>query len=295
MSKTFERAGDDAMAPLLARHLNWPLSLSSLEFEGGNIVVDEEKVFIGENTIILNAITLNKAPEEIVEIFQTEFKREVMVIGPAPQPIPHIDMMLTPLGNNKIAIADSKLGAKIVKNILDTQPEAIQQFEKKSEQWFFGHPDIQSLQLINGETYPSPELEGATPKAIEESFKLAEYLDALAETFEQRDYQVFRIPLLQQWDTSDPTKQPQHSDTADKQYRPRLDYPILTYNNVLLEQRQGGNRVYLPQYGLLGLDLAAENHWQQAGFDVVKVSGFTTSALYGGALRCSVKVLQRSE
>ena len=35
--------------------------------------------------------------------------------------------------------------------------------------------------------------------------------------------------------------------------------------------------------------------WRQLGYRVVPVPGFTTTAMYGGALRCSVKVLARNQ
>jgi len=39
---------------------------------------------------------------------------------------------------------------------------------------------------------------------------------------------------------------------------------------------------------------AAAQAWRSAGYRVVPVDGLVTSASYGGGLRCSVKVLERS-
>lgn len=291
MSKKFERADDAAMAPHLAEHLGWPLTLSSLEFEGGNIVVDEDKVFIGENTIVFNALSKDKTVKEIVQQFQQDFKREVFVIGPTPQPIPHIDMILTPLGNKQFAVADSRLGAAVVQKILNENPAQVEQFELQSEQYFFGHPDIEAIQLVNGEVYHAPGLQGASNIAVEQSLKLADYLDALSASLQKKGYRVFRVPLLQQWQEDLPTFTDEQ--LSNDSYRPRLNYPILTYNNVLLESRENEKRVYLPQYGLATLDESAQQSWEEIGYKVIQVDGFTTSALYGGALRCSVKVLRR--
>ena len=68
---------------------------------------------------------------------------------------------------------------------------------------------------------------------------------------------------------------------------------MLTYNNAIVEERENGRRVYLPQYGFSSLDKAARQMWRALNFTVVPVAGFTSSAFYGGALRCSVKVLRR--
>ena len=41
------------------------------------------------------------------------------------------------------------------------------------------------------------------------------------------------------------------------------------------------------------LDAAAATAWRSVGFDVVPIDGLATSAMYGGALRCGLKVLAR--
>jgi hypothetical protein len=51
--------------------------------------------------------------------------------------------------------------------------------------------------------------------------------------------------------------------------------------------------VYLPRYGLDALDRAAVRAWEALGYEVHPVGGLAVSAMYGGALRCAVKVLER--
>jgi hypothetical protein len=41
------------------------------------------------------------------------------------------------------------------------------------------------------------------------------------------------------------------------------------------------------------MDRAAEQAWQALGFATRPIDGLTISAMYGGALRCAVKVLSR--
>jgi hypothetical protein len=68
---------------------------------------------------------------------------------------------------------------------------------------------------------------------------------------------------------------------------------MLTYNNVLLADDADERRVYLPRYGWAAMDEAAARAWQGLGFEPRPVDGLTISAMYGGALRCAVKVLRR--
>jgi len=99
---------------------------------------------------------------------------------------------------------------------------------------------------------------------------LQERFDAVATLLAARGYQVRRVPAL--------------VNTSD-------DW-MITYNNVLIDQRDDGRSVYLPVYGLPALDQMAAAIYTGLGFDVrtVDVSGVFTS---GGALRCVANVTKR--
>ena len=71
-SNSFERAGDDRMAAAFAEALSAPVEVSNLSFEGGNIVSDERRVFIGANTIRSNAVAMSLGESEVVRIFEAE-------------------------------------------------------------------------------------------------------------------------------------------------------------------------------------------------------------------------------
>lgn len=68
---------------------------------------------------------------------------------------------------------------------------------------------------------------------------------------------------------------------------------MLTYNNVVMERREGRRIVLLPVYGVPSLDEAASAIYRNLGFEVrtVDVSGVFR---LGGALRCVVNVVQRT-
>ncbi len=65
-------------------------------------------------------------------------------------------------------------------------------------------------------------------------------------------------------------------------------------SRMFIDGAGGHKTVYLPTYGWASLDNAAAETWRDQGYEVVQIPGFTTNAMYGGALRCSVKVLRRS-
>jgi len=67
---------------------------------------------------------------------------------------------------------------------------------------------------------------------------------------------------------------------------------MLTYNNVLMEHRDGRDIVYLPVYHQPTLDQAAINAYRELGFEVRTVN---VSQIYhmGGAIRCLANVTRR--
>jgi hypothetical protein len=190
-------------------------------------------------------------------------------------------MVLTPLGDGRVALADPGAGTRIVIGLLNTQPEAIDDFERATMAAFFGHPDIHSITGPGGEALEAPELSGQTREMARSSDELAPVFDSIAAALEQRGYRVERIPHL-------------YGGAVEDTDGPGIGYPMLTYNNVLIEQSGGTDTVFLPRYGLDALDAAAAAAWRDIGFAVRPIEGLTTSAMYGGALRCSVKVLARA-
>jgi len=67
---------------------------------------------------------------------------------------------------------------------------------------------------------------------------------------------------------------------------------MVTYNNVLIEERDGRKRVLMPVYGLPALDEVAARTYAAFGFEVATID---VTGLYdrGGALRCIVNVTRR--
>ncbi len=282
---TFEREDDRIMPIALGKALDIEVISSDLYFEGGNIVTGEDAVFIGVDTIAMNAQLHQEERAEIKSRFEKLLGRPVVVVGQAEQTINHIDLIVTPLSGNRVAIADSRLGANLARQSMQNAPEEVSGFEKQCENMFFGREDITELSDLSGDSILRPVIVGQTANAIRSSLAVADELDAIANQLSQAGYSVVRIPALVP-DLS------LHLNEAGKE---KPNYPFVTYNNVLVENKNGRPVVYLPQYGFPVLDAAGAQGWKRLGFDVKRIAGFSTSAMYGGSLRCCTKVLLRRD
>jgi hypothetical protein len=69
---------------------------------------------------------------------------------------------------------------------------------------------------------------------------------------------------------------------------------MITYNNILIDERDGREIVYMPVYNVPPLDETAAAIYRGLGFEVHTVD---VSQVYdlGGALRCMVNVTQRRQ
>lgn len=298
-SREFDRADDRLVGERLAPHLGWTLRQSRLAFEGGNLVAGARHVFIGANTVRYNAVKTETPDADVAAAFQKELGRPVIVLGPVPQPVSHIDMAVTVLDDHRLAVADPRWGATIARDEQRDRPETVTAFERACEQHYFGDPRIRELADKDGKPIRPPEVVGKTAAAADESEAIADPLDKLAENLRPLGYEILRLPFLFRARRPPPEKPGEKPaaakgpSTRDRAEEEGFSYPCLTYNNVLTETVGEKRIVYLPQYGWKAMDAAARKAWQEAGYEVVGVEGLATSAMYGGSLRCCTKVLAR--
>lgn len=285
-SRDYGRSGDREMARVVAAALDWEVEESSLFFAGGNLLSDDRHLFVGASLIRENAEDLQLSDDDVVRRFEKELGRQVIVVGSVPQPTAHMDLVLTPLGENRVALADSRLGAELAELELARQPDAVRAFEKHAEMFFFGHPELKSVTIPEGLVVRAPPIVDRTLEAIGDSRQVADALDAIARDLERRGYSVLRVPFLGTLEKEQPRQRSRSGVYGG--------YPVLSYNNVLVERDGDKELVYLPEYGFSSLDEAARRIWQKAGFETRPIRGLTTSAMYRGSLRCTVKVLARS-
>ncbi len=280
---SFNREDDERMPKQLASILNLEVVHSEMHFEGGNIVCSENSVFIGHDTIAYNAVLLDASPQVIVKRFSKLFGRPVTVVGKTSQSVGHIDLVVTPLGAHRVAVADSRAGARLAAAAIDDNPGHVQEFEHSCEEMFFGREDVSELQDRDGNLLIRPKVSGQTNKVIAASLRIAPELDAIAQQLSHAGYAVVRVPALI----------PDQSGAGNTPLDKAARYPFLSYSNVLVEKRESQSVVYLPQYGFKKLDNAAVQAWKSLGYKVKPVPGFSTSSMYGGGLRCCTKVLLR--
>jgi len=103
-----------------------------------------------------------------------------------------------------------------------------------------------------------------------------EELESVARALSQRGLTVVRVPLLNRMERNGEV------------------IPWCSYNNVLVEIFGNKKRVYMPVYGIDDLDEAAAQVYAGLGFEVRKIKGLSEAAKHLGALRCSIKILERS-
>jgi hypothetical protein len=97
--------------------------------------------------------------------------------------------------------------------------------------------------------------------------ELAAEYDRIAARLRSEGFSVARVPIL-------------HA----------TDGIVVTWNNAVVEERDGRRVAYVPRYGLPDLDAAAHACWRREGFEVRPVSAERVVVL-GGSVRCVTNTL----
>lgn len=176
----------------------------------------------------------------------------------------HPDMYLTPIGDHIVMLGDPGLAAEIVRRAL---PESLRHFAKR----------LASL----GHEHAEHEILGrATPEFLMSSLPIQDARSRATERLSRQlillGYRVVRVPWL------------------SFRFPGTMAEFRFSYNNVILENRDGRRIVYLPAYGIPALDAAAQKIWSQQGFQVVSIDALGP-AIFGGAVRCLSQVFRRTK
>ena len=226
----FEKQNDLRSQRMLFRGLLGPSVLRSwLHLEGGNVVANDRHVFIGAN--VLEENDSDPGDPQLEAELNRVCGRPWKLIGGDHEELPwdHVDMYLTPIGQDTVLVASATAGRA----------------------FYMAHCD----EAGRGST-DEPE----------------RALDEIAEQVRRLGYRVLRIPAV---------------------FHAEGDW-VMTYNNVLMESRGGRNTVIMPRYNVPEMDDAAASAYARLGYDVrtVDVTGIYE---FGGALRCVVNVLARTD
>jgi hypothetical protein len=230
-----EKRNDLRVAKLLhACGLAPPALALRLHLEGGNVVSNQQHVFVGWNAVDENGSS--DLTESLDRELQAIFGRAYILVGNDFGEVPwcHVDMYLTPLGTDTVLVANPIFGEALVNRLLDEN-------ERSDSPLCFSSAD--ELQMRFDEVASSICMEG---------------------------YEVRRLPALVS----------------------TFDGWMVSYNNVLLEDRGGQMIVYMPIYQIPTLDAVAAAIYEGLGCEVRTVD---VSRIYplGGALRCAVNVIRR--
>jgi len=117
------RGNDERIPELLYERLpGIEREVLPFNFEGGDLLSDEEHVFVAANFLSRNEPLCSQNREKLLERIGMCFGRKVVSIGTEAGDVPdhHIGMYLTPLGSNVVAAADPDLGLQILGRVSET-------------------------------------------------------------------------------------------------------------------------------------------------------------------------------
>jgi hypothetical protein len=266
------RAEDEIDPAAAERAFGVPVRRSRLYWEGGNVVHDEDRCFIGVDTIAENVARLGLAADEVVSLFEAEFGLPVTPLGrlgdarydareerhaSTGQASFHVDLDVAMLGrvgrarHPRALVADPARGLDFADEVLAAR--------RLVEKHFLPTPAIRRHLRAEYEAH-----------AAERQPRLLEY----AETLTDAGHRIVGVPDLR----LDPR--------MDVFKRVNFDFG---YCNVLPGLRHGRPAVHYFRSGIRALDTDAAARIQMAGVDAVPVSTPDVASalmLLQGGLHC---------
>ncbi|MEI6807907.1 MAG: agmatine deiminase family protein [bacterium] len=226
------RGNDELVPELLTASLPGAICMPlPFMFEGGDLLADADNAFIAANCLARNSpLDVDDRPS-LLERIGGALRKKIVVIGKTSEDVPdhHICMYLTPLGENRVVVADPALGLELYR-------------------------------------------QSDTGAAIDVETDISKYepFQKVIHCMELKGFNVVRVPFL----------------------LTRTPRVYVSYNNAILERRNGNKLIYMPVYGIPALDRAAGEVFENQGWQVIPVR---VSRLYGhtGSLRCQVGIIKR--
>lgn len=239
---------------------------TSARIEGGCIVSDAETIFASRQAALA---AMRGGPATSLEAYgqalRTAWGRPVVWIDTAvAAPNGHCDVLLMPVGNKRIVLADPALGARLL------QAEGRAAKARYVECLRATRPDGPS------DAPPPFDFANVMAELVQDSVQPARLraLRGIESQLTTLGYEVHRAPFL----AIDPARYGL--------------YVTITYANVVMDVRDGRRQVFLPTYGLPRLDEAAARTWRKLGYEVVPIPA-AGPGFFGGAVRCLSQVVRR--
>lgn len=259
----FEPEGDDAIAPLLARHAGLPSERSALRFHGGHILVGDDFVLVSRDC--------TGPPTAYEELLGHD--RRVIFVG-IDRPVP--EETNRELANGRVEVIHRAVGRTTPLVHLDLFISLAGRGADGRYRVLVGDPNAADAVLNRATT----------------DHNLSEHFDDIAQQLHDEGFEVIRNPLPLTYGDGRRVVESVPRDV-------RLWY-FATSNNCLVQIDEAeGNHVWLPTYGhppwgeLAATDEANRAVWAGLGFETHLGADMHVFAQRLGALHCVTKFLER--
>jgi hypothetical protein len=157
------RAGDERIGDDLARHFSPAVASlhSNLNFDGGDLLADDQTVFVAPGAILRNVQKTVADQQELIANLQRQLKKQVVLLNNAPDH--HVGMFMMAAGNRTVVVGD---------------------------------PSLAKPFLPSSESCALPPAVFNLPGGIDLSAELQSKFDSVAAAAEQNGYRVVRIPIV---------------------------------------------------------------------------------------------------
>ncbi|MBI5500810.1 MAG: hypothetical protein HY907_11250 [Deltaproteobacteria bacterium] len=258
-----ERANDWIVPWVVAAAGRGPSVLAApFVFDGGDLVADERFVYATAVLRGRNEGTRWGEADTLREALAARFDREVLLLGGDRGEVPdhHICMIATPVGGGVVLVGDVGLGREVWEGA---------EGRGGGETGF----TAEALRTLRGTLRKPREGAPRLPEGMVADFSdgTAARFRRVAEELRKAGLRVVPVPLVA---TTTP-------------------YAYISYNNVLIDDREDGRHVLVPQFGVEALDAAGREVWEREGF-IVHPIDVSKLWVHGGALRCVAAVVRRS-
>ncbi len=284
---TFPRAGDSIVAELVAEASELQSIQSPLFFQGGNILIADDRVLIGVDYLYETLETLARyhpvlgmpedraqAQEFVVELFRKTFdpERDFFFVGTR--------LRVSDVESRPVTIEGERWTEVLYAGTGYHQPIFhIDMFVSLT-----GRSSSGRYRLLVGSPAEADRVLGRQPLP----HAMSEVFDDVARGLEAQGFEVMRNPLPLTY-------------VDDPEARQRFWY-FATSNNCLVQIDDAeGNHVWLPTYGhgawseLAATDDANRRVWEELGFTVHQLADFNVFAQNLGSVHCIKKYLARGQ
>ncbi len=119
------RGNDERVPDVLCDHLDGvECQALPFRFEGGDLLSDDERVYVAATLLGRNP-ALDE--DELMSRIRDTFGKEIVRLGHSPADVPdhHIGMVVTPLGDGVVAVADPDLGRDLIRALTPVGSEPV--------------------------------------------------------------------------------------------------------------------------------------------------------------------------